>query len=361
MRVPERADAHVLVRLEARQQLRSLPVPDEELTVGVTGDQVTVIKKIRLVLGIIIKGDLPHVWGECRLTGIPCDHMSREDLLLVELEAIHARKGLYLIVHTLTGEPLAVGGGSYCRYRMHRRVGDVLDVHGNVPVPNPQGLVIGSGDKLPSPINQGHRIDGAQMPVILLADVARPCVPAEDLFVGHARQEVVSVGIIGDVKLDAVGDLPVGELTNAGARLRVPELEEAVVAGGDEAVAVPVEADVPDGRFVAVVGHHGATLVVDFPELYFGVHGAAEEEVSGHRKEADGRQRLRVARVRVKELLREKTPAGGVIGSVKWYIDVVWWVEEGTALVVVRVLDVEDGLLLELLLDATGSLRALSA
>ena len=37
------------------------------------------------------------------------DHVAGEDLLLVQLESVHASERLNLVVHRLAGEPLAVG------------------------------------------------------------------------------------------------------------------------------------------------------------------------------------------------------------------------------------------------------------
>ncbi len=42
VRMPERADAHLIMRLDPMIELRRLPVPDIQLPVGVAGDHVTV-------------------------------------------------------------------------------------------------------------------------------------------------------------------------------------------------------------------------------------------------------------------------------------------------------------------------------
>ena len=41
VRVPQRSDADVVVRLELLEQLRRLPVPHETTTVGVARDEIT--------------------------------------------------------------------------------------------------------------------------------------------------------------------------------------------------------------------------------------------------------------------------------------------------------------------------------
>ena len=163
VRVPEDVYADILVGLEGVQQLGRLPVPDEDLPVRVPGDQVG------------------HVGREVGRAGVPGHHVAREDLLGVHLEAVHADKGLDLVVHGLAGEPLAVGGGRDGGHGVHRRVRDVLDVHRDVPLPDSQTLVVRGAHEAPVVVHEGDAVDGAQVAVVLLDDVPTPSVPAEDL------------------------------------------------------------------------------------------------------------------------------------------------------------------------------------
>ena len=62
--------------------------------------------------------------------------------LLVRLEFFTAGKYANSIVQGLGGQPLLVGGLGHEGHGVHGGVGDVLHVHRDVPLPDPQGLVI---------------------------------------------------------------------------------------------------------------------------------------------------------------------------------------------------------------------------
>lgn len=51
------------------------------------------------------KSILPHVWGEVYLAGVACNHVTFENLLFVQSEAILGSKDEDLVVHGLTGQP----------------------------------------------------------------------------------------------------------------------------------------------------------------------------------------------------------------------------------------------------------------
>lgn len=52
----------------------------------------------------------PHVWREVHLAGVTSHHVTFEDLLLVESEAVLGAKDQDLVVHGLAGQPLACSG-----------------------------------------------------------------------------------------------------------------------------------------------------------------------------------------------------------------------------------------------------------
>ena len=52
---------------------------------------------------------LPHVGGEVHLAGITGNHVTFEDLLLVQSEAVLGSENQNLVVHGLAGEPFACG------------------------------------------------------------------------------------------------------------------------------------------------------------------------------------------------------------------------------------------------------------
>ena len=51
---------------------------------------------------------------------------------------------------------------------MHAGVRDILHVHGDVPLPDPHGLVVTGGDKPSVLVDEGDRVHGCQMSIIFL-------------------------------------------------------------------------------------------------------------------------------------------------------------------------------------------------
>lgn len=191
--------------------------------------------------------------------------MTGENFLMAELVAIHTGEGLNLVVQRLTGEPFAVGCGRDRRDRVHRWLGDIFNVHGNVPFPDTQTLVIGGGDKLATILDKRHRVDRTQMTIIFLANIAGSRIPAQDLLVGHARQQEMRVRLVRCVELDGVGYLAAVEALNAFTRFRVPKFERTIVAGRYEAITFAIEANVTHGLFVSMDGHNATTIMVRLP------------------------------------------------------------------------------------------------
>jgi hypothetical protein len=59
------------------------------------------------------------------------------------------------------------------RHRVHGRLRDVLDHDGNVVVPNSDRLVVRRGDESTVVVDKVDRVDGSEVLVVLLRDVAR--------------------------------------------------------------------------------------------------------------------------------------------------------------------------------------------
>ena len=121
-----------------------------------------------------------------------------------------------------------------------------LDGHGDAVLPHEHLLVVGRRDEAARLLAEGDRVDRGEVLVVDLLHLARVGVVLHDVLVGAARQEDVLLRRVG-VDLDAEGDLLVREGRDALARLRVPQLAEAVVRARDEAAAVVGEANVAHG------------------------------------------------------------------------------------------------------------------
>ena len=100
--------------------------------------------------------------------------MSLELLLLVRPELLSASEDTNLVVQTLRGQPLLVGALGDGGHAVHGGVGDVLHVHGDVPLPDAETLVVRGGDEPAVLVHERDGVDGAQMTVVLLDNVARP-------------------------------------------------------------------------------------------------------------------------------------------------------------------------------------------
>ena len=132
------------------------------------------------------------------------------------------------------------------------------------------------------------------------------------------------------------------------AGLGVPQLDEAIERRRQELRAVAVERDVAHALRVATVRAHAAPLLVELPQLDLGVHRAREEEVTGDGKELHLLYAFGVALVRVYALLGYEALAGR-LGRAQIAIDVLWYVQKGAAQVVARIVDVQYGAALLLL------------
>ena len=64
----------------------------------------------------------------------------------------------------------------HCGHRVHIRLGDVFDCHGDVEIPGANGLVIRCGDEPPILIHEGDCVNRPQMLIVLLRDFSCPYV-----------------------------------------------------------------------------------------------------------------------------------------------------------------------------------------
>ena len=139
------------------------------------------------------------------------------------------------------------------RHGMHVGFGNVLDHDGYIVVPRPDGFIVRGSDKAAVFVDKGDRVDGSQVLVVFLGDVARIHVVLvgtgqlplrggdkaylNDLLVGHASEKDVLLVIIG-VEADDVGGLAVAESLETLTGLGVPQLDLTIVATGQELGAV---------------------------------------------------------------------------------------------------------------------------
>merc|ERR1711884_808174 len=99
-------------------------------------------------------------------------HVTLEHLLPHLLEPVPHLVDDNLVVQTLARDHLPIGGQSDSWHAVHTRVCNVLHVHGDVPLPHSEGLVIAGGDEPPVPVHEGDGVDRGQMPVVLLHNVS---------------------------------------------------------------------------------------------------------------------------------------------------------------------------------------------
>lgn len=183
VRMPECGYADTFVRLPLLVQLGRLPIPDIRFAIAVAGHQITIKsnQRTKSVSEIAIStSNSPHVRREIHAARIAGHHMAGERLLAIHLEAIERRKDDDLVVQTLAGQPFAVRRQCDGRHRVHRRIGNVLDVDRNVPLPDAHRFVVGRRDEPTVLVDERDRVDGAQMPIVLLDDVTASDVPLGD-------------------------------------------------------------------------------------------------------------------------------------------------------------------------------------
>ncbi len=192
--------------------------------------------------------------------------MAAERLLVVHFESVTNRKHADLVIHALARQPVAIGMRPDDGHAVLLGVADVLDDDGDAVVPHAQHLVVGAADEAAGVVDEGEAVDGAHVGVVGLHGVVGVAhVVLEDGLVGAGGEELVGVG---GVEAHAVGDGARVERRHDAPRLRVPQQDAAVVAGGEERVPiVRRERHVAHALRVPAVAPDAAPLLPHIPDL----------------------------------------------------------------------------------------------
>ena len=102
MRMPDRANAHLVVALDLSKDFAALPVPKPQPAVGVARHDVVAVRR--------------DSW----LARVARDDVAFKRLLAVELEAVGRRVGGDLVVQILAEKPLVIGRLGDGGHRMQR-------------------------------------------------------------------------------------------------------------------------------------------------------------------------------------------------------------------------------------------------
>ena len=177
--MPLDVHAHLAMSFDALEQVCALPVPDDEATL------------------CIARYDVAHVRREVDAACVAGHLVALEDLLALPAKVGVRLHDLDLIVHGLEGQVLAVARQRHRRHRVHRRVGNVLEIDRNVPLlsaveknnrlskstlsnikkrkspillpfPSSNTLVVGSGHYALVTVHECDRVNSAQMAIVLL-------------------------------------------------------------------------------------------------------------------------------------------------------------------------------------------------
>mmetsp|Transcript_651 Transcript_651/g.2584 ORF Transcript_651/g.2584 Transcript_651/m.2584 type:complete len:499 (+) Transcript_651:196-1692(+) len=322
-RVPGDVDAGpVVVAVPLAQHARRLEVPDEGAALAVARGEVAAVGR---------EGEAARVArGEVAF-----------ELLLAELLGLVARlERDDLVVERLAAEELRRRVQRDDGNRVHLRFRDVLCRDGDVVFPHEHLLVVARRDEAAVVVDEGHRVDGLEVVVVLLHDasgrvgrgvVGRDAeVPLIDPVIRGAREENV---VVARIEVDAVAHLAVRrERVRALSRLGVPNAYESVEPRAREgapvggkvrvvaalcvaAVRAPRGADGQRGR----IGRRGRRRsrrrsYADVPELARAVEARREQEVPRAREEARAAHAARVAREPVHTLLRNERVSFGHLG-----------------------------------------------
>jgi hypothetical protein len=73
----------------------------------------------------------------------------------------------------LMNEELTFRMCCHCRHTVHMWLGDVLDHHRDIEIPGTDRFVIRRRDEPPVVVDEGDRVHGTQVLVVLLSDLAR--------------------------------------------------------------------------------------------------------------------------------------------------------------------------------------------
>ena len=123
------------------------------------------------------------------------------------------------------------------------------------------------------------------------------------------------------------------------ARLRVPQLNKAIVGRRQKLRPVSIERYVAHTLRMSTISSNAASLFVKLPEFNFRIHGAGEEQMARYGEQLHSLYALGMAFVRVHALLGYEALLGRLFGS-QVFVDVLRYVQERSAQIVERVVDV---------------------
>ena len=109
------------------------------------------------------------------------------------------------------------------------------------------------------------------MPIVLLSDLTRSRIEAEDLLVGCSSHEQILLVLLR-VEHDAIGNLLVGEFCLHLTGLSVPKFYHAVIRSREELAASSVERHVTNALHVTGIRSDAATSFVELPQLHAIIH-----------------------------------------------------------------------------------------
>jgi len=153
---------------------RNLPAVGRKIGLAcVAGDEVA-LEQLARVLPEAVAGAVDQDLVVQRLADEPflCRHTSKNATIGYHCSALALAEN--------PGSPRArrtVGRDGDRRHRVHAGVGDVLDDDGEAPVPHADSLVVRGGDKAAVLVHKRDRVDGRQVLVVLLNNLARVDVP----------------------------------------------------------------------------------------------------------------------------------------------------------------------------------------
>ena len=205
--------------------------------------------------------------------------MASVHFLAVLAEFVGGGVDVDFVVAGLEGDGFTVWVGRGADHAEHVGFGNVFDGDGDVEFPRAQGFVVGGGDEAAGLVDEGDGVDGAEVVVVFLGELAGAGVVLDDFLVRHAGEEGGRVVRVR-VPRDTVRDLARREARVALARFCIPEFHVAVIRGGDELRSRGVEGDVVDGAGVAGIGAEELSLVEGVPDFDFAVCGGGEEKVA---------------------------------------------------------------------------------
>lgn len=103
--------------------------------------------------------------------------MTGECLFAIHFEPIQCGEDDNFVVQTLARQPFAIRSQCYRWHRVHGRIGNVLNINGNVPFPYPHTFVIGCGNESTIFVDKCDCIYSSQMTIIFLNNVTAANVP----------------------------------------------------------------------------------------------------------------------------------------------------------------------------------------